>query len=935
MSVQQNAVDAQFGQSAGGILSVSTKAGTNSLHGMAYYYGRNPDLNAVSSAVTRTPNQSRYNIGGINAGGPIIKNKLFFFASYEKWHSEFPFGTEAMTLPTALERTGDYSQSLNQYGTLRTIYDPLSTTIDPVTGAISRTPFPGNKIPQSRMDASGLAFMQDVWQPNRAGDNPYTHQNNWEFTYPWWSHYDNWSGRADWNPTDKWKVFYRYSQFREWESNNNYSGDNSPAFTDADGGLTATINSVGDALYTINPSTMLDLRFGITTHGINYSSPWAGLKGGVAGYSKFWPNNPWYQPYMSELNGAFVPYPRINVGSYYSGMTGMWLGKPRKWSFQPTLVKHTGRNDIKFGGSIWHQWEHANLPSPFNFNFESAYTANTFASPDTTYSGDPFASLLLGAVQGTSSYSPIMFTRDNEWAAFFQDDIKVNRKLTLNIGLRDEYETGIVEANNRMGQTMNFSAPIPYMQANPPVMPTQVTQYGLTPTYDGMWQFATPSHKSVYGTPNFSLQPRVGAAIRVTDKSAVRIGYARFASTLLAVIGPNWNIPQYGYSATSTVLPFLQGVPQATFSNPFPSNNSLVLPEGDSLGGYTNIGTAAASWFNQSVKTPTNDRLNFTYQFMLPGDFRMDVTYFVNFGHNIQPPSNGGGSFESRNLNEANPQLSYTYGSALAEQVPNPFYNYGTPQTFPGPLRDEPQVSVGSLLEPYPQYGSLTQMFNSGFSEHYQALQIRAERAFSRGFTLMTAYNFNHEDSQIFFNDPDTFADHPTMHPDGAPHHRLNVAFAYKLPVGGGQRFLPNLPKVVNGILGGWTTSHNFMWHSGDFLQFGQMIANGDPILSQPSLTKWFNTSDFQAPLPYTPRTNPIQYAGLTGPRWWELDSTISKNFKLTERFMLEFRFEAYNLFNNFVPGDPDTNVYDSTFGMSTSQANTGRELQYSLRLHF
>ena len=113
------------------------------------------------------------------------------------------------------------------------------------------------------------------------------------------------------------------------------------------------------------------------------------------------------------------------------------------------------------------------------------------------------------------------------------------------------------------------------------------------------------------------------------------------------------------------------------------------------------------------------------------------------------------------------------------------------------------------------------------------------------------------------------------------------------------------------------------------------MIANGDPILSQPSLTKWFNTSDFQAPLPYTPRTNPIQYAGLTGPRWWELDSTISKNFKLTERFMLEFRFEAYNLFNNFVPGDPDTNVYDSTFGMSTSQANTGRELQYSLRLHF
>jgi hypothetical protein len=937
MVVQQNSVDASFGQSAGGILSVQTKAGTNDLHGMAYYYNRNPDLNAVTNNFTRTASTSRYNIGGVNAGGPIKKNKLFFFGSYEKWHSEFPFGTVAMTLPTTLERTGDFSQSLNQYGTLRTIYNPWSTTIDPTTGAVSRTAFTGNKIPSNMVDASGAVFMSDVWQPNRTGDNQFTHVNNWEATFPWWSHYDNWSGRADYTPTEKWHIFYRYSQFREWESNNNYSGDNSPAFTDDDGGLTATINTVGDALYTINPSTILDIRFGLTTHGILYGSPWAGLKGGDAGYARFWPNNNWFQPYEGELEGIGAFYPRLYVGSYYSGITGFWLGKPRKESNQVTLVKHHGIHDLKFGGSLWHQWEIANLPNPFSFSFTAADTANTFQSPDTTYSGDAFAALLLGTVQGSSSYTPIMRTKDDEWAFFVQDDIKLNRRVTLNIGLRDEYETGISEGQNKLGQTMLLNAPISYMQAAPPIMPTSVTQYGVNPSYTGLWQFATPSHDKVFGTPLLSLQPRLGVAIRITDKSAVRIGYARYGSTLLAVIGPNWDLPSYGFSANSNVLPFLAGVPQATLSDPFPASNPLVLPIGNALGGYSLLGNSA-SWFNQSVKTPINDRFDFNYQFMLPGSFRMDATYFLNFGHNVQPPSNGGGGFQSFNYNMMNPALYYKYGTALDEQVANPFYGYGTPTTFPGPLRSNPQVSIASLLVPYPQYGSLVQKFNPGFSERYQALQLKAERAFSRGFTLMLAYNYNHESSDIFFNNEDTYVQKMTMYPVSSPRNRLNASFAYNLPVGRGQKYLPSIPKSLDAVIGGWRTSHNLMWHSGDFLRFGQMNACSSPRLPQPTYSEWFDTSCFQASTqvePYAPRLNPLQYPGVNGPRWWELDSSLSKQFNLTERFKLELRFEAYNLTNSFMPSDPDTNVYSSTFGRVVGQANIGRECQANLRLQF
>lgn len=927
---QQNAVDAQFGASAGGVISMATKSGTNDLHGEAYYYGRNPALNAVPNSVSRSPDQSRYNIWGVNVGGPIKKNKLFFFGSYEWWHSQFSTSL-FQTLPTASERNGDYSQSYNQYGNLRTIYDPWTTTVNPTTGVATRTPFANNIIPAARQDPTSLVFMQDVWQPNNPGDNPYTHENNFKLTFPWWSHYGNWSGRVDWDPNAKWRIFGRYSQFREWESNNNFT--NSPAFPDQDGGLTATINTVAGATYTFNPSTLIDLRWGLSTYQINYGSPWAGLAGGLAGYSRFWPNNPWYMPYMSQLQNGYY-YPRLTIGSFYTGFAGMWYSKVRKADYAATLMKQMGRHNIKAGWELWHQWSNGNLPTPFNFSFSAAGTASTFQSPDTSVSGDPFATFLLGALQGTSSYTPVMRTADDEWAGFFQDDFRVNSRLTLNLGLRDEYEGGFTEAENRLGQTMNLGAPISYMQANKPVMPSAVTQYGLTPQYNGLWVFATPSNPKVFGTPRFSLQPRLGAAFRFNNKNVLRVGYSRFAAPFLTVVGQNWNLPQYGYSVTSSVLPFLQGVPQATLSDPFPSNNPLLQPIGNSLGGYTNIGNSA-SWFNQSAKPPINDRISADYQFMLPANIRMDATYFMNFGHNYQPPNAFGGQFQQRNLNMLNPELTYTYKGALSQEVPNPFYLYGTPQNFPGSLRNQTQVSVGSLLVPYPQYGSLVQKFNPGFSENYKSFQIKAERPFSRGVTFMMAYAYIHEAYDQYFNDLAAYADSPTMQLSANPRHRITSAVVWYLPVGQGRRFLSNAHGLENAILGGWNTSHIFMWNSGDFLRFGQLIATGNPRVPQPTRQRWFNTSAFQAPLPYTPRTNPYQYPGVTGPSYWEVDSTLSKSFQVTERFRVDFRFEAYNLFNHFIPSDPSTNIYSSTFGMSTNQANAGRECEYSLRLHF
>ena len=164
----------------------------------------------------------------------------------------------------------------------------------------------------------------------------------------------------------------------------------------------------------------------------------------------------------------------------------------------------------------------------------------------------------------------------------------------------------------------------------------------------------------------------------------------------------------------------------------------------------------------------------------------------------------------------------------------------------------------------------------------------------------------------------------------------MSVAGTYELPFGKGRQYLNNMHPFLNGILGGWSSSSLLLLNSGRFLRFGQMITDGsNPRLENRTRDRMFDTSKFQKPEPFTPRTNPWQYPGVVGPKFWNLDMTVSKFFPVKERVQLEFKFEAYNVVNNFVPSDPNVNVLSALFGRSTDQANRGREMQYTLRLHF
>jgi hypothetical protein len=297
-------------------------------------------------------------------------------------------------------------------------------------------------------------------------------------------------------------------------------------------------------------------------------------------------------------------------------------------------------------------------------------------------------------------------------------------------------------------------------------------------------------------------------------------------------------------------------------------------------------------------------------------------------------------------MNMADPNLGYTYKTALDQTVPNPFYHYLTADKFPGPLRNQANVTVGSLLAPYPQYGALTQSYTGGVLDRYHALQIKVQRPMSRGFSLLLGYAYKREKSSVFFNAIDQYANHFTFQEVGmtaasnasaSPNlrHRFNAAGIYQLPVGRGRPYLTSLNRAADAIIGGWALSGELFMNSGTYLQFGQMIANGNPVISNPTKAKWFDTSVFQKALAYTPRTNPWMYPGLTGPGSFDIDATLSKSFRINERFRLELRLEAYNATNTIMWSNPNVDVTSSLFGRVTSQANVCREIQYAARIHF
>ncbi len=924
VNLQQNSVDAEFGHSAGGVVSMEMKSGTNEFHGTAYYLGRNPDLNAMADRVNQAPNLTRQSTWGATLGNPIKHNKLFNFFAYEGMDISSPLSV-IDTLPTAAERTGNFSQALNTQGALRTIYDPWTTKVNGNT--VTRTPFPNNVIPPSRIDPTAQIIMNGLWQPNRPGNGP-TQTNNFVAGYANPYQYWNAMDRVDYDVSSKWRVFGRFNLFRTTEAAQDYTGG-SPDAPHAGSFRNATTFS-GDAIYVINATTALDFRGAY--NGINDSFGYAPGELQPSALGKLWPGNPWYQPYLANLPQIYFPGIKINQGSGTQlGIPSYWYQTPNSFNVESKLSKNIGRHYIKFGGEYRRDNTTAARPSFINFQFNPAMTANTFLSPNTALSGDAWAAFLLGAMDNTSTAStiPIQQPRNNFYGIFIQDDFHITPRLTLNLGLRDEYYSPMEDPQYRLSRYLDLTNPIPNFQgAGAPTLPSAVTALRTSaPVYNGAWLFTNSSNPGSWNAPQTLFEPRLGLAYRVDDKTAIRAGWARFIIPATLTDGLNilGSVPYPGYAASSTAIAPLLGVPQETLSNPFPGG--LVLPVGKADGRYTGLGDTT-TWYNQNFQPGVNDRFNISLQRELPGQLLADVTFFTNISHNLP---------YTQNLNLVDPRIAYQSQNAVNQSVPNPFYNLLPANEMPGQLRTQKNVSVESLLSPYPQYSALNETLIGGRGDNYRSLQISVRRPFSSGFNLMLGYNYNSDSDQEYYDNLAQYLHNFTWVPTMTSRQRLTGASIYELPFGRGRKFMTNANSIMDGVLGGWTVSGLFTYNSGVPIRLGPALVSGDPALSSPTRNQWFNTSDVKVLPPFTESINPVQYSNLVGPRFMNLDMTLAKDFSITERVKFELRFEAYNVTNAFMSAMPDLTITSPNFGKVIDQAPGvyGRQIQYSGRFIF
>jgi hypothetical protein len=944
VTVSKNSVDAENGHSLGGVISLNMKSGTNQWKGSAYSFLRDPKFNSLADpTVVLTPGQDTDNLRGTRlrtygatVGFPIRKNKIFSFSSYEQWDDKRPL-TIIRTVPTAAERAGDFSQSVAA-GVVRTVYDPYTSVLGS-NNVVTRTPFANNIIPTNRLDPVALKMLGDIPLPNLAG---YT--DNWQGSVYEKVDYWNFSQRLDFNITDNWKIFARLGKFKADLAQQNPTD---AGYFPLSGSKRYGMSIAADSVWVMSNRMTLNVRGSFYNMTDDFYNP--SLELGQSGLANYWSNN-WYS---SLYTSGYTYYPALDV---YTG-TGAssaanrlgrqgreWWQHPKAWTAAVRLNRYQGSHNMKAGAEMRGYFGKAARFEPINWVFNSTLTANSSNSPAVATSGNQWASFMLGALDANSSARlvPLQTPRELGYAVYFQDDWKVNDRLTMNLGLRWEYEPGATDPDNRLSRGLDLTQPIAEMVAAPPTMnataSAMMASKGYGYTYNGAWQFVSSDSRSLWHTSWKNFLPRFGLNYKVDDKSVVRFGYARFmmpVSNLRDTLGAF--VDQYaGYSQNTFTLGPSNGVPQQTLNDPFPVGvNPVIQPSGKSLGTYTNLGGTPA-FDTYELRPQINDRINVSYQRQLLWGTIFDVAYFLNYGSRVP---------YSLDINMMDPAFRYESGATIATSVTNPFRGYLTADKFPGALRNSSTVAMSQLLKPYPQYSSITQSnMYKGSSRYEHSLGLTAQRPFTKGFSILVAYAYTYERIKGMFDD---VAQWEVLQTDGAsgwewqpttvPSHRVTSMATWQIPVGRERKYGASMPMAADWFVGGWQYTASFRWYSGTPFSFAKYAVTGNPKLDSPTRSRWFDTTMFATESTYVRRTNPTFYDGMVGPTAWFSDMTLTKSFKIKDRYRLEARAEAYNAFNHIVWGQPNTTLSSSNFGKITTKRgdSTGREFQFGVRFVF
>ncbi len=787
VKLQVNTYDAEVGRTGGGTFNLYLKSGTNQLHGDTFgytwvqpwlantYFGNRAGTNAAGQPVSPVANQPFYNYGAA-IGGPVVipklyngKNRTFFWVAGESYR-QYEAASTTLAVPTALEREGNFSQSFYKGGGLQTMYNPLSGT--------QRLPFSGNIIPPAMLNQVGLSLASFYPLPNTA--TPYYGAPNFNTTAIIYDRADQVDTKLDQEFTSWLRASASYLHYGSREQSNAYFGYSDPG-TPGQSLLERHVDATqANTTFTPSPTMVVSLRWGFNRYpNRTFMLASQGINLTALGFP---------QSLVSQL--PYDAFPGITMSSDMANFGGSGFSQYSAYShsFSGSASKFLGRHSLKTGFDFRaiHQ---AGTPTvtPGAYTFTSGFTS---ASGTSTVlgTGGSLASMLLGFPSaGTVTESDSVASQVDYYGVFFQDDFRVTSKLTLNLGVRYEYETGLHSSNNSL-IGFNPTAVNPIQSQVSGIVTDGVIEY---PGQNGFTNTVTNPNKDKFS-------PRFGFAYALDSKTSIRGGYgllwAPYSFSLFSPLGYTYATP-YVASIDNNLTP------AGSLSNPFPSG--LQAPAGNAAGPLAGLGGQAFSIYDANAHSTRIHQFSFDIQRELGSGFVTSVGYAGSITHNL---IQGTGSV---NINQL-PDADLALGSALNTKVPNPFYG-----TTAGVLNlAAATVTKAQLLLPYPQFGVISMMGSDQNHARYNSVYVKLQKRLAHGLNALSTLTWS-RNQDASNNASNTFSGQQTTAQDsnnlGAEWSlatintpmRWTSAVNYQLPFGKGQKFLGG-NRVLDMVVGGW-----------------------------------------------------------------------------------------------------------------------------------
>ena len=982
--VQANAYDAEVGRTGGAVFNTSLTSGSAQYHGSLWGVTRQTPWAAnVWFNPTKSPTQddTTYQYAGA-FGGPLpfmkkvkFLDNTFFWVTEEGYRQAqfYPSSSASTRVPTAAERNGDFSADLVAGASMNgsnapafQLYDPTAPLVNGVRTAV----IPGNIIPASYISPTGKAILNAYPTANNASNGSnYTQLNTFK------TRSDMYSGKLEHTFAPWWTSGVSYVHLATQEPSGFILGqvvaENATKllrYNDA----TAVNNT-----FTLNPTTLLTVGYGFNRY---YSASFQYSNGYNLGANGL--NFP--SSFTSQLQSD--TFPTTTISNVTNGRSiGGANGTVQEQSSKNLVVgvsKTLNRHNIKFGYVLRNLSFKSTPNSIPSFTFNGEYTAANPASPSSA-SPLAFADLLMG-LPSASSYtlnSGSFNQLAHYHAAYLQDDFRLTQKLTVNVGVRYEYELGQREQNNRFN--VGFSPTVKY------TIPS-VTPYAATGGILFAGQNGAPIH--CCNQSHEKISPRAGFAYQVNPKMVIHGGFGVFYAPVgLAYVAQGYS--QASNAIVNGVTPGqVAGVGASSYlSNPtnlYPTG--FVQPSGNTLGPLTGIGSTLGTLLEFGRRYPLVQQYSF--------DVQQDLFWGINFklaysGAHSRNIANSGNINQIPDGTLAADRAAGVQLNSSRNYVANPYYTTGTINGYSatGTLTNR-TFSPAQLQLPYPQFGSITVSRDNGYSR-YNALAVKVQKRMSSGLTLLSTYTWSSNwdnlwsaGSQVY----STYGPQDIYNPKAEYSRALNnvpnrftAAFSYDLPFGRGKTFGGNVSRWTDLAIGGWQINDEWTLQNGTPLTIQQTNLNtsfgitglggsyqrpnlvgdahaacysGRPqgrlgistgITQQPYL----NAAAFSAAPAYTygnaPRMLPCQ-----GPGSNNSDVSINKNFKITERVNAQFRAEALNAFNTPQFGSPTLTLVvpsngavtatpsistgaTQTLGNVSTQINYSRIIQLGGRISF